>query len=89
MVRIFDSLFPTQVATSQLRSWLVFAVFLAPFQLVMTATTTVQNRRFQNLFRLFRLRIVLKGKGVLMGWSPTLLLLLCAVTWLLWHAIVS
>ena len=30
---------------------------------------------------------MLKGIGVLMGWSPALLLLLC-VTWLLWHVII-
>jgi hypothetical protein len=31
---------------------------------------------------------MLKGKGVLVGWSSTLLLLLGVVAWMLWHGIV-
>lgn len=74
-----DTLVVTQVATPQLRPWLVFAILFAPHEFVVTSTTTVQNGRFQDFFSLFRFWVVCKGKGILMRGCSAFFLFLGSV----------
>ena len=78
MIRRLDVSSLAEIALAGLRQWLVLAILLPPFNLLVAATTNSDVGRCHDLIRLFRLGIVSEGKLVLVGWGSSLLLLFAA-----------
>ena len=85
MVGSFHISLGTSITLSWLRSRLVLAILLAPFDFIVTSTADMFVRESNNLVRLFALWVMLEGECILMLWGMAFFLRFLIVDVGLWH----